>query len=103
ALSLQMKKEERVLDIVSIEHSRLGVEGHLAEAVAIAICPSAMDPRTHHHRVVRARTLLLRRAIETQGAEQVFGIEPAADSHHRGLHIFHVLPEVSRLPVSAVG
>jgi len=61
-----------------------------------------MDPRTHHQRVVRAGTLLLRGAIQAQGAEQVFGVEPAADSHHRRLHVFHMLADVAGLPVVAI-
>ena len=66
AFPLQVIKKEWKLDIVAIELGRLGVERDRPETVAVAARPAAVNPRTHHNHVVRARALLLRRTRKAE-------------------------------------
>jgi len=89
--ALQVVLEERELDLLSIELSRLCPEADVAECVAVPARPTAVDPRTHHERVpLVVRTLLLHRLVAVDGPEQVLGVEPAADGHHRRLDVFEM-------------
>ncbi len=59
ALALQVVLEERELDLLAVELGGLGVEGDVAERVAVAAAPAAVDPRAHHQEVVRGRVVRL--------------------------------------------
>ena len=71
--------EERQLDVLPEIFGSLGSEVYLAEFLSVVRMPLAVRPGTHHERVEDARILPLDLVIDVQGAEQVFGIEPAAD------------------------
>ena len=47
--------------------------------------------------------VLLDGLVGLERAEQILGVEPAADGHHRGLDVLQVRPEVARLPELVVG
>ena len=103
ALALQMELEERELDLLAIELGGLGVERDVAQRRAVAAAPAAVDPGTHHDRVRRAGARLLDAAIRLQRAEQVLGVEPAADGQHGRPDVLQMRPQVARLPELVVG
>ena len=97
--------EEGELDRAAVEIGRFLVEADVAQVVAVAAVPAAVRPGAHHQQVCRAGRLTFGRAIDVQRAVKVFGIEPAADDHHRRADVLQMWPQISRLPelvVSAV-
>ncbi len=81
----------------------MALKRHVAQLVAVAARPAAVDPRAHDQRVGDAGALLFDGAVGLQRAEQVLGVEPAADGHHRRLDVLEVRAEVARLPELVVG
>ena len=68
------------------------------QLVAIPAAPSPVRPRTHHQHIRDAGILPFGRTIRLQRAEQILGVVPSADGHHRAAHIFEMRPNVTRLP-----
>ena len=61
-----------------------------------------MIPGAHDDHVRDTRAGGLDVAIAFERAEEILGVEPAADGHHRRLHVLQVGPEVLGLPVRIV-
>jgi hypothetical protein len=60
--------------------------------------PVAVRPGAHDEHVEDVGVLALDRLIDVQGAVQVFGVEPAADDHHRRREIAEVRQDAPTLP-----
>ncbi len=93
------------LDVLAVEDRRLGVEADLPEPLAVAPAPAAVRPRACDQDVRSTLAVRLDGLIGLQGAEEILGVEPAADRHHRRADVLQMRPQVPGLPelvVSAV-
>ncbi len=98
---LQVVLEERELDLLLEEAAGLRAEPHVAEVLAVAR-PPAVGPRPHDEGVRRAGAVALDVLVGLERAEEVLGVEPAADGQDGGLDALEVRPEVARLPEGVV-
>ena len=90
SLALQVILEERELDVFAIELGRLGVERHGAQRCAVAARPAAVAPGPHHQHVGRPGAGRLDVLVGLERAEEVLGVEPAADGHDGRLDVLQV-------------
>ena len=96
---LEVVLEERQLDVLAVELGRLGDGTSRGPSESPSSRPTsrraatAPSPATF----VAPGSLLLA-AVRLERAEEVLGVEPAADRHDRRLDVLEVRPEVARLP-----
>src|SRR5262249_6255241 len=99
SLPLKMVLKERQLDLLAEELTGFGMEAHVAEPVAVAAGPAAVDPGAHDETVAASRYASRLDALErVQRSEEGLRVEPAPDGHHRRLDLLDVLSDVARLP-----
>ena len=102
-VGLQEAAEERQLDLLAIKFTGPGVEIDVAQLVPVTASPIPMRPGSDDEQVRDPGILPFGPPIRLQRAEEVLGVVPAADGHHRATDILEMRPNVAGLPKRVVG